>query len=93
LLYTRVRFGLDLAAVSPRTAVANSRTPVLVIHGTEDTNLRVEHSRRIHTANRATTLLREVPGADHFDVRQKTQPPWEEDVVRFLEAHSRANPL
>jgi len=93
LLYTRFRFGIDLAAVSPRIAVANSRTPVLLIHGTEDMNLRVEHSRRILAANRATTWLREVPGADHFDVRQKAQPPWEEDVIRFLEAHSRANPL
>ncbi len=93
LLYTRVRFGLDLAAVSPRTAVANSRTPVLLIHGAEDVNLRVEHSRRILAANHATTRLREVPGADHFDVRQKAQPLWEEDVIRFLEAHSRTNPL
>lgn len=89
LFYTRIRFGLDLAAVSPRLAVANSRTPVLLIHGSEDTNLRVEHSRRIHAANPATTRLWEVPGADHFDVRQKAVPPWEEEVVRFLEAHGR----
>lgn len=93
LLYTRLRFGLDLAAVSPRTAVANSRTPVLLLHGTEDRNLRVEHSRRIHAANPASTRLWEVPGADHFDVRQKARPPWEEEVLRFFEANRRANPL
>lgn len=93
LLYARLRFGLDLAAVSPRTAVAHSRTPVLLLHGTEDHNLRVEHSRRIHADNPATTRLWEVPGADHFDVRQKAQPPWEDEVMRFFEAHRRANPL
>jgi hypothetical protein len=69
LLYTRLRFGLDLAAISPRLALTRSRTPVLLFHGTEDVNLRIEHSRRTHAASPATTHLWEVPGADHFDIR------------------------
>ncbi|HEV2690500.1 MAG TPA: alpha/beta fold hydrolase, partial [Bryobacteraceae bacterium] len=44
-LYARVRYGLDYRAVSPEDAIGGISTPVLLIHGLEDTNVYPAHSR------------------------------------------------
>jgi uncharacterized protein len=63
-LRARWKFGFEMQKVSPEGAVANSRVPVLLIHGVIDSNIPVRHSRHIHQLNPATELW-EVPGADH----------------------------
>src|SRR5258708_40170676 len=62
LAYTRWKYHLDLARVSPENAVAHTRVPVLLIHGQADSNIPVRHSRQITLAN-AQVVLWEVPGA------------------------------
>jgi pimeloyl-ACP methyl ester carboxylesterase len=62
--YGRWKYHLDLTQVSPETPVASSRVPVLLIHGTEDRNIPVRHSRRIAARN-PKVVLWEVPNADH----------------------------
>jgi len=64
LAYTRRKYHLDLAGVSPENAVAHTHVPVLLIHGQVDSNIPVRHSRRIKVANPQVALW-EVPGADH----------------------------
>ncbi len=63
-LRARWKYGFDMQRISPEDAVANSRVPVLLIHGVIDSNIPVRHSRHIHQLNPATELW-EVPGADH----------------------------
>jgi pimeloyl-ACP methyl ester carboxylesterase len=64
MLYARLRYGLDLRAVSPTAAIAQTNTPVLLIHGLEDRRTPPWHSRRLAEANpRAALWL--VPDADH----------------------------
>jgi alpha-beta hydrolase superfamily lysophospholipase len=48
--YARWKYKYDFERVSPDAAVAASQVPVLLIHGREDRNISVRHSRRI--ANR-----------------------------------------
>jgi len=61
-LYARLRYGLNLHHASPWEALYNSRVPVLLIHGTADTNIPDPHSRALHTRNPASTELWEVEG-------------------------------
>ncbi len=53
-LYSRLRYGIDMASASPEAAVAHTPIPILLIHGAEDINLPPVHSRRIlaHAAGR-----------------------------------------
>jgi uncharacterized protein len=61
----RVRYGVNLRQASPEEAIHKSSTPVLLIHGTRDTNVPSSHSQKLHAANPATTELWLVPGAGH----------------------------
>jgi hypothetical protein len=63
-LYARWRYGFDLARASPESAVATTRVPVLLIHGQNDRNIPVRHSRRIAARN-PNVVLWEVPNAGH----------------------------
>lgn len=62
--YARLRYGLNMWRVSPEDAVAQTKVPVLLIHGQIDSNIPVRHSRQIHSRNPAVVLW-EVPNADH----------------------------
>lgn len=62
--YLRWRHKMDLAEVSPREAVARGSIPVLLVHGQNDGNIAIRHSREIAARNSAVVLW-EVPGTDH----------------------------
>jgi pimeloyl-ACP methyl ester carboxylesterase len=47
-LRARWKFGLDMKQISPENAVADSHTPVLLIHGQIDSNIPLRHSQAIH---------------------------------------------
>jgi pimeloyl-ACP methyl ester carboxylesterase len=47
LLYTRLRYGLDLTQASPEEALKSSTVPVLLIHGKRDVNIPPWHSERM----------------------------------------------
>jgi alpha-beta hydrolase superfamily lysophospholipase len=63
--YGRLRYGLDLVKISPLIAVKQTTVPVLLIHGTADTNIPVSESRRIHASNPKYVRLWTVEGAGH----------------------------
>jgi pimeloyl-ACP methyl ester carboxylesterase len=62
--YARWKYGLNFELLSPERIVAATRVPVLLIHGRDDRNIPVRHSRRIASRNPRVTLW-EVPDADH----------------------------
>jgi len=62
--YARRKYGLDLAQVSPEDVVAASEVPVFLIHGKDDHNIPIRHSRSIK-AHKPSVKLWEVPGTDH----------------------------
>jgi len=70
-LYARLRYGLDFSKASPEAAIAQSRTPVLLIHGLYDGLTPPEHSKILAATNPRTTELWLVSGAGHngaFDI-------------------------
>jgi uncharacterized protein len=59
-----LRYPLDTAAVLPRV-----KTPVLLLHGTEDQLIDVSHSRRLQALAPAARLV-EIDGAGHNDLQR-----------------------
>jgi hypothetical protein len=85
--YAKARYGVDFDLASPRVAVASSRTPVLLIHGLDDRNLRPENSVRIQKA-RADVELWEVPYAGHCGVWIVEGQKFDQRVLDFLARHT-----
>jgi uncharacterized protein len=66
-----VKGRFDPAEASPVRAARNVRVPVLLIHGENDTQTGVDHSRRIEAALSAAKRLIVVPGAGHDDTLRR----------------------
>ena len=64
LVYARLRYGLDFRQVVPTTAMEQTKTPILLIHGMEDRRTPYWHSLRLAQAN-ASAVLWLVPRAEH----------------------------
>ncbi|HEX2544059.1 MAG TPA: alpha/beta fold hydrolase, partial [Ramlibacter sp.] len=59
-----VRYPLDTAAHLPRIG-----GPVLLVHGEQDTLIRVHHAQKLHAVLPQARLL-VVPGAGHNDIQE-----------------------
>jgi alpha-beta hydrolase superfamily lysophospholipase len=87
VLYTRVRYSVNLNDASPAAATQRSHVPTLLIHGTLDTNISIRHSRQLAAANRELVLW-EVPGGHHIDVESVTAPAfYETKVTEWFRSH------
>jgi pimeloyl-ACP methyl ester carboxylesterase len=86
-LYARVKYGVDLAQVSPRSAVAGTRVPVLLIHGLADTNLAPSNSELIRQTNPRVELW-EPAGAGHCGAAGAAPAEYERRVVDWFEGHT-----
>jgi len=62
--YANWKYKVDFGQVSPERTVAATKIRVLLIHGKNDSNIPVRHSRRIATHNPAVVLW-EVPNTGH----------------------------
>jgi len=62
--YARWKYGMNFEQVAPEKIVAESKVPILLIHGREDRNIPIRHSRRMAVHN-PTLALWEVRDADH----------------------------
>jgi len=82
-LRARWKYGLDMQLVSPEDSAAGANAPILLIHGQEDSNIPVRHSREIHARAPATELW-EVPGADHCGAISVAPKEFEERLVRWF---------
>jgi len=80
MLYARLRYDLNLAQVAPMSAVSHTTSPVLLIHGTNDSQTPYWHSQQLARAN-PNAVLWLVRGARHV-AASSTEP--EEFRVRVL---------
>lgn len=86
--YARWKYHLDLEQVLPDGAVAGSQVPVWLIHGRDDRNIPVRHSRQIARNNPRLTVW-EVPGADHCGAISVSPQEFERRLVGWFEEHAR----
>ncbi len=85
LIYTRLRYDLDLNEASPESALRAASQPVLLIHGLEDHNIPPEHSARLMAARPQQTELWTVPGGHHVDAFGVASKEYESRVLAFFE--------
>ncbi len=87
--------GIDISDVSPARHVARSETPVLVIHGAEDSLVSPSHARHLGRAIGASFQELEkgedfvwmVAGAEHGMSYSTAPDEYSSKVVKFFEAH------
>jgi alpha-beta hydrolase superfamily lysophospholipase len=91
MLYQRLVYGVDLGAVSPADAVTASRTPVLLIHGTQDDNTPARHSRIIYERNPGAVTPWEVPGAGHARAWGRQPKEFERRLLEWFDPAKRGN--
>lgn len=85
--YGKWKYKLDLRQVSPENVVAATTVPVLLIHGRNDSNIPVRHSRRIAAHNPAVVLW-EVPNADHCGAINAAPQEFDQKLIGWLDSHS-----
>jgi uncharacterized protein len=82
-LRARWTYGLDMNRASAEDAIAETKTPVLLIHGQADSNIPVRHSRRMHAIDPKAALW-EVPGADHCGAMSTEPAEFQQKVVEWF---------
>jgi uncharacterized protein len=87
--YSRWKYKLDLESVSPENVVAVTKTPVLLIHGRNDSNIPVRHSRRIAARNPAVALW-EVPDTDHCGAISAAPDEFTQRLIGWFGSHASA---
>jgi len=88
-MYARIRYGLNFSEATPRGIVSHSAVPVLLIHGTADTNLLPRNSEAIHEGNLVGTELWEVPNAVHCGAWKTATKEFEMRVLAWFEVHGK----
>jgi len=84
-----------LDALSPAFLAASVESPLLLIHGRDDTVVPIEQSRVMAEALRRAgkpVEFVELPGEDHWLSRSATRRQMLAETVRFLEANNPARP-
>ncbi len=94
-LMARLLYGIDISEVSPARSLALSESPVLIIHGEEDTVVPVSHARLL--AKAAGSEFRDtggtagrtwlVPGAGHLEAYRNSPAEYAGKVSDFFDAH------
>ena len=85
--YSRLRYGVDVMQASPIVAIRDTKTPVLLIHGTADVNIPEIESRKLHAANPGVTELWEVAGAAHTDAMGAEPQAYRRRVPNWFGEH------
>ncbi len=89
-LYLRFKYGLNMEEASPEQAVVGLKTPVLLIHGLDDTNIPPYHSALIQANNPQSVVIWRVPGAVHTGAHAAAPEEFDRRVLEWFAGHSSA---
>lgn len=87
-LVTRVRAGFSLKGADARKALAETKLPVLFLHGEADDFVPLSMTRENFSACAGEKDVLLVPGAGHAQSFAMDTPGCEEKISAFLEKHS-----
>ena len=87
-LTVRLMHGLDMEQASPASAVASTKTPVLLIHGLKDRNIPPYHADWIQSMNASAIVVWKVPGATHTMAHQTAPAEFEQRVLKWFERYT-----
>ena len=80
----RMLFGIDVGKLVPEEAVTALDFPILVIHGTGDERIPVEHGVRVHMASHRDSVLWLVPDVGHADAFKERPEEYVERVAAYF---------
>ncbi len=84
LWYSGWRAGFDPWSIAPAQDAANIHTPVMVVHGEDDTFIRPHHGREIFDALPGPEKVwRPVLGGTHFNVLAKGNDELYQEMIEF----------
>lgn len=86
-LYARLRRGVNLKLASPSAALQLTKTPVLFIVGTADTNVANHHSRDLHAESKDNSELWAITGVGHVQAFSSYPQEFEKRVVDWFARH------
>lgn len=86
-LFIRLICGFDLNTVRPIDGAANSRTPILFIHGEEDDFVPTWMCRKMYDARTGPKRLFLVPGAGHAESIDTDPAGYERVLEEFLNTY------
>jgi len=87
-LYGRLRYGIDLRDAAPESAMAEIRTPILLIHGEKDETIPLRHAERISAAGDDTLQYWAVPGTRHCRALARFPEEFERRVCGWFQRWS-----
>ncbi len=86
MTYARLRYGLDFSQASPLRAMAQTRTPILLIHGLKDDKTPPRNSQALVCANSLAELWL-VPGAGHTGAAATAPAEFRRRVLAWFSEH------
>jgi uncharacterized protein len=86
-LYGWLTRGINLSSISPEMSVAESRVPILLIHGLADTSIPYQQSEMIAAINPVAITLWKVPNADHTQASNAAGREFEVRVLDWFASH------
>jgi len=87
-LYVRIRYDVNMEDASPEGAVAESKTPVLLIHGLADRNIPPYHSDLIQMRNPSSVDVWKVPGAVHTGSYRAAPEEFNRRILEWFSVHA-----
>jgi len=87
LLYVQLHYGVNLADAQPKSSVAASRVPTLLIAGDADRNIAPRHAMAIMRTSPSQDVLWEVPNADHGGAVRVAGAEFERRVLGWFDSH------
>jgi len=92
VMQLRPRLGLGAEDLRPIGQASKLRSPVLVVHGTEDRHTTLAEAERLYAALREPKEFYVLPGAAHVDLHAFGGRDYEHRIGRFLELALRSVP-
>jgi uncharacterized protein len=86
-LYVRLRYGVNLTDAQPKTSVAASGVPAMLIAGDADRNIAPRHVIAIMRTAPPQDVLWEVPNADHGGAVRVASAEFERRVLGWFDSH------
>jgi uncharacterized protein len=84
--YARWKYKLNFQQISPENVVATTTVPAFLIHGQNDSNIPVRHSRLIAALNSSVSLW-EVPKTEHCGAADTHPDEFNEKLIHWFESH------
>lgn len=87
LLYTRLRYGVNLADAQPRRALSTTKVPVLLIGDEADRNIPPRHTGLLMRSANSNDAVWLVPGAGHGGASTVAPTEFQTRVLGWFQSH------